>query len=79
MPSTTSWRPCLRRFRCLAMVTGSAAAEADGTAVTGQWLIWFAKRRPQPGGAGVLTPRRQQASDRWEEIWQQPNNQTGPA
>ena len=29
-----------------------------------------------PGATGILTLRCQHASGRWEEIWQQPNNQT---
>jgi hypothetical protein len=29
-----------------------------------------------PGATGILTLRCQQASNRWEEIWQQPHNQT---
>ena len=31
------------------------------------------------GATGILTLRCQQASDRWEEIWQPPHNQTQPA
>jgi len=31
------------------------------------------------GAEGILTLRCQQASDRWEEIWRQPHNQTGAA
>jgi hypothetical protein len=36
-------------------------------------------RWSQPGATGILTLRCQQASGRWEEIWQQPRNQTGAA
>jgi hypothetical protein len=32
-----------------------------------------------PGAAGILTLRCQQASGRWEEIWQQPPNRSGAA
>ena len=32
-----------------------------------------------PGATGILTLRCQQASGRWEEIWQRPHNQTGAA
>ncbi|MGO8885163.1 MAG: hypothetical protein ACLPUO_05515 [Streptosporangiaceae bacterium] len=35
--------------------------------------------RSQPGATGILTLRCQQASGRWEEIWQQPHNQTPSA
>jgi hypothetical protein len=36
-------------------------------------------RWPVPGAAGILAPRCQQLSGRWEEIWQQPHNQTASA
>jgi hypothetical protein len=32
-----------------------------------------------PGAASIATLRCQEASNRWDEIWQQPHNQTPPA
>jgi hypothetical protein len=36
-------------------------------------------RRGRPGATAILTLRCQQASGRWEEIWQQPPHHTGAA
>ena len=55
-----------RHFRSHGLFTGSGTVEAGCKAVIGQRLKL----------SGILTLRCQHASGRWEEIWQQPNNQT---
>jgi hypothetical protein len=68
-----------QHFRSLGMFVGSGAVEAGCKAVIGQRLKLSGMRWTQPGATGILTLRCQQASGRWEEIWQQPHNQTGAA
>jgi hypothetical protein len=53
--------------------------EAGCKAVIGQRLKLSGMRWTVPGATGILTLRCQQASGRWDEIWQQPHNQTGAA
>ena len=53
--------------------------EAGCKSVIGQRLKLSGMHWSVPGATGILTLRCQQASRRWEEIWQQPNNQTQPA
>jgi len=48
-------------------------------AVVGQRLKLSGMHWTCDGVTGILTLRCQQASGRWEEIWQQPRNQTGAA
>jgi len=36
-------------------------------------------REREPGATGIRTLRCQEASNRWEQIWPQPHNQTGAA
>jgi hypothetical protein len=66
-----------QHFRSLGMFVGSGAVEAGCKAVIGQRLKLSGMRWSMPGATGILTLRCQQASGRWEEIWQQPRNQTG--
>jgi hypothetical protein len=68
-----------KHFRSPGMFVGSGAVEAGCKAVTGQRLKLSGMRWTQAGAAGILALRCQQASGRWEEIWQQPDNQTGAA
>jgi hypothetical protein len=63
-------------FREHAMFVGSGAVEAGCKAVIGQRLKLSGMRWNIPGATGILTLRCQQASDRWDQIWPQPHNQT---
>lgn len=67
------------RFRALGLFVGSGAVEAGCKAVIGQRLKLSGMRWSQPGATGILTLRCQEASGRWEQIWQQPHNQTPAA
>jgi hypothetical protein len=66
-------------FRSLGMFVGSGAVEAGCKAIIGQRPRLSGMRWSQPGATGILTLRCQQASGRWEEIWQQPRNRSGAA
>jgi hypothetical protein len=68
-----------QHFRSLGMFVGSGAVEAGCKAVIGQRLKLSGMRWSQPGATGILTLRCQQASGRWEEIWQQPHTRTQTA
>ncbi|MGH3221069.1 MAG: hypothetical protein ACRDPY_20645 [Streptosporangiaceae bacterium] len=68
-----------KHFRSLGMFVGSGTVEAGCKAVIGQRLKLSGMHWTVPGAAGILTLRCQQASGRWEEIWQQPHNQAGAA
>ena len=63
-------------FRSCGLFVGSGAVEAGCKAVIGQRLKLSGMHWSVPGATGILTLRCQQASGRWEEIWQQPDNQT---
>jgi len=65
-------------FRSLAMFVGSGAVEAGCKAVIGQRLKLSGMHWSVPGATAILTLRCQQASGRWQEIWQ-PHNKTGAA
>ena len=62
-------------FRTCGLFAGSGAVEAGCKAVIGQRLKLSGMHWSVPGATGILTLRCQQASGRWEEIWQQPHNQ----
>jgi len=47
--------------------------------VIGQRLKLSGMRWSVPGATGIATLRCQEASDRWEEIWKRPRNQTSAA
>ena len=66
-------------FRDLGMFIGSGAVEAGCKNVIGQRLKLSGMRWSQPGATGILTLRCQQASGRFDEIWQRPHNQTRAA
>jgi hypothetical protein len=68
-----------QHFRSLGMFVGSGAVEAGCKAIIGQRLKLSGMHWTQPGATGILTLRCQQASGRWEEIWQQPRNRSGAA
>jgi hypothetical protein len=67
-----------KHFRSLGMFVGSGVVEAGCKAVIGQRLKLSGMRWTVPGAASIATLRCQEASNRWEEIWQWPHNQTGP-
>jgi hypothetical protein len=66
------------RFRALGMFVGSGTVEAACKAI-GQRLKLSGMRWAIPGATGIATLRCQEASGRWEKIWQRPHNQTGAA
>ena len=76
---TNAHRMRYQHFRSLGMFTGSGAVEAGCKAVIGQRLKLSGMRWSVPGAAGILALRCQQASGRWEEIWQHPGSHTGAA
>jgi hypothetical protein len=70
---------CRMRYACfrdLGMFVGSGAVEAGCKAVIGQRLKLSGMRWSVPGAASIAVLRCQQASGRWEDIWQRPHNQT---
>jgi hypothetical protein len=75
---TNAHRMQYAHFRSLAMFVGSGAVEAGCKAVIGQRLKLSGMHWSVPGAAAILTLRCQQASGRWQEIWQ-PHNKTGAA
>jgi len=75
---TNAPRMRYRHFRTCGLFVGSGVVEAGCKAVIGQRLKLSGMHWTCDGAAGILTLRCQQASGRWEEIWQQPNNQTQP-
>ena len=68
-----------KHFRSLGMFVGSGVVEAGCKAVIGQRLKLSGMRWNIPGATAIATLRCQDASDRWEEIWQRPHSQTTPA
>jgi hypothetical protein len=65
-----------KHFRSLGMFVGSGTVEAGCKAVIGQRLKLSGMRWSVPGATSITTLRCQDASNRWEEIWQRPHNQT---
>ena len=57
-------------FRQLGMFVGSGAVEAGCKAVIGQRLKLSGMRWAIPGATAIATLRCQEASGRWEQIWQ---------
>jgi hypothetical protein len=74
---TNAHRMRYQHFRSLGMFTGSGVVEAGCKAVIGQRLKLSSMHWTVPGAAAIATLRCQDASNRWEEIWQRPHNQTG--
>jgi hypothetical protein len=66
-------------YRSLGLFVGSGVVEAGCRSVIGQRLKLSGMKWTQPGATGILTLRCQQASNRWEQIWQRPHNQTPAA
>jgi hypothetical protein len=65
-----------KHFRSCGLFVGSGVVEAGCKSVIGQRLKQSGMHWSQPGATGILTLRCHQASGRWDEIWQQPDNQT---
>ena len=65
-----------RHFRTLGMFIGSGTVEAGCKSVIGQRLKLSGMRWNIPGATGIATLRCQEASNRWEQIWQRPHSQT---
>ena len=61
------------------MFVGSGTVEAGCKAIIGQRLKVSGMRWNVPGATSILTLRCQQASGRWEEIWQQQPSRSGAA
>jgi hypothetical protein len=68
-----------KHFRTLGMFVGSGVVEAGCKAIIGQRLKLSGMHWTCNGATGILTLRCQQASGRWEEIWQQPPSRSGAA
>jgi hypothetical protein len=73
---TNAHRMRYAHFRSLSMFVGSGVVEAGCKAVIGQRLKLSGMRWTIPGAASIATLRCQEASNRWEEVWQRPHNQT---
>jgi hypothetical protein len=76
---TSAHRMRYQHFRSLGMFVGSGVVEAGCKAVIGQRLKLSGMRSTIPGATSIATLRCQQASNRWEQIWQQPYNQATTA
>jgi hypothetical protein len=76
---TNACRMQYARFRELGMFVGSGTVEAGCKAVIGQRLKLSGMRWSVPGATSIATLRCQEASNRWEDIWQWPRNQTATA
>ena len=76
---TNAPRMRYKHFRSLGLFVGSGTVEAGCKAVIGQRLKLSGMHWSCAGATGILTLRCQQASGRWEEIWQQPPNRSGAA
>jgi hypothetical protein len=63
-------------YRSLGLFVGSGVVEAGCKSVIGQRLKLSGMRWTEPGATGILTLRCQEASNRWDQIWQRPHNQT---
>jgi hypothetical protein len=75
---TNAHRMRYARYRSLGLFVGSGTVEA-GCKSVGQRLRLSGMRWTEPGATGILTLRCQEASNRWEQIWQRPHNQTPAA
>jgi hypothetical protein len=63
-------------FRALGMFIGSGTVEAGCKAIIGQRLKLSGMRWNVPGATAIATLRSQEASNRWEHIWQRTHYQT---
>jgi hypothetical protein len=66
-------------YRSLGLFAGSGVVEAGCKSVIGQRLKLSGMRWTEHGATGILTLRCHDASNRWEQVWQRPNNQTPAA
>ena len=66
-------------FRDLGMFIGSGVVEAGCKSLVGQRLKLSGMRWNTPGATGILTLRCHRQSNRWDDIWPKPNNQTQPS
>lgn len=66
-------------FRAAGHFVGSGAVESGCKAVIGQRLKLSGMRWSEHGAAAILALRCQEASGRWEQIWQRLHNQTSVA
>jgi hypothetical protein len=76
---TNAHRMRYARYRSLGLFVGSGVVEAGCKSVIGQRLKLSGMRWTERGATGILTLRCQEASNRWEQIWQRPHNQTPAA
>ncbi len=67
-----------QHFRALGMFIGSGVVEAGCKAIIGQRLKLSGMRWNIPGATAIATLRCQEASNRWEHIWQRAHYQTPP-
>ena len=58
------------RYRSLGLFVGSGVVEAGCKSVIGQRLKLSGMRWTEHGATGILTLRCQEASNRWDQIWQ---------
>ncbi len=65
-----------QHFRALGMFIGSGTVEAGCKAIIGQRLKLSGMRWNVPGATAIATLRCQEASNRWEHIWQRTHYQT---
>src|SRR5215471_11433188 len=73
---TNAHRMRYAHFRSLGMFVGSGVVEAGCKAIIGQRLKLSGMRWTISGAASIAALRCQEASNRWEEIWQRPHSQT---
>ncbi|MHB1431115.1 MAG: ISKra4 family transposase [Streptosporangiaceae bacterium] len=76
---TNAPRMRYKHFRSHGLFVGSGAVEAGCKSVIGQRLKLSGMHWSEPGATGILTLRCQQASGRWDQIWQQQPDQSGAA
>ncbi len=76
---TNAERMRYAHFRTLGHFVGSGAVEAGCKAVVGQRLKLSGMRWSVRGAAGIVTLRSQEASGRWEEVWQRLGTQMSAA
>ncbi len=73
---TNAHRMRYQHFRALGMFIGSGTVEAGCKSVIGQRLKLSGMRWNIPGATSIATLRCQEASNRWDQIWQRPHSQT---
>ena len=76
---TNAARMAYKTFRAAGHFVGSGAVEAGCRAVVAQRLKLSGMRWSVRGATGIATLRCQEASGRWEEIWERPRTQTSVA